>query len=227
LPALLIPVFSILVYAHTLHFPFHFDGQGLIENNTEIRDLYDPLRVIISNDPGHRNRPLLMLSLGLNYHFSGNNVFGYHVFNILLHTLSSVLLYAICLLLWRHSPNGASPRLAQTRALAGGIILLAVLFYTVQPMNTEAITYISGRSSSMSTFFLLLAFFLYLKSRLRGMEDALSRRVLYSAGALLSYCLSIASKEIGVVLPALLLAGDYYFFFTRADKTKSQIPCFS
>ncbi len=227
LPLILIPAFIILVYGNTLRVPFHFDDQGLIERNTAIRDFYDPLRAIISTDPGHRHRPLLMVSLAFSYHFSGNNVFGYHFFNILLHSLSTILIFAICKILYRLvKGRRLCAQKKNIPRVSVAAILLAVLFYAVQPMNIEAITYLSGRSSSMSTFFLLLSFYLFFKSRLHGASDVSFKKGVYIGASVLTYCLSIASKEIGIVLPCLLLAADYYFSFSSKQENNGGVTCF-
>ncbi len=207
LPILFIPLFAVILYGNTFRVPFCFDDIKLIKNNPAIE--------VLSIDPGHRHRPVLMLSLAFNYHFSGKNYFGYHLTNILLHSLSAILIFTILSQL----SSSVNLRLGG-KSLPAASLLFASLFYAVQPLNTEAVTYVSGRSSSMSTFFLLLSFCSFFKSRAWGIRNNFSRKAAYLVIAFLAYCASIASKEIGIVLPCLLFAADYYFFFLpERDKT--------
>ncbi len=198
----IIPTMVILIYANTFNSPFHFDDRGLIQDNPAIHDLFDPDRAMAFN----RHRPLTMISLAFSYHFNGTNVFGYHLFNILLHSLSTTLLLTICILLLRPMRR----RKTFSKAVSTETLLFAVLFYAVQPTNIEAVTYICGRSSLLATFLLLVSFFLFTKSKLCGF---FIWKITYVGAAILFYILSIASKEIGVVLPVILLASGYYFFF--------------
>lgn len=103
-----------------------------------------------------------------------------------------------------------------------GLILSAALFFCVQPMNTEAITYISGRSSSLATFFLLLGFWFFFKSRMPDVQAQPFLKGLRIGMAALFYCFSCASKEIGIVLPVLLLAADFYFSFLPRHKSQGR-----
>jgi len=212
-PLFLIPLIIVLLYANTLKAPFHFDDRDLIQKNPAIQDLTDPHRAIAYN----QQRPLLMLSLALSYHFSRVNVFGYHLFNILLHSLSAIALFSLCAYLLRARGRASWP------GRAGGAVFLAVLFYAAQPLDTEAITYISGRSSLLASFFLLVSFVFYAKSWRR---PSLKSGISFAVMAFLAYCLSLASKEIGVVLPVLLLGADYYFFFLSQGKKDRATPGF-
>lgn len=215
LPLLLLPFVVILLYGHTFQSPFHFDDKDLIKNNPAIQDLFDPGRAIAFN----QSRPALMVSLAFSYHFSGLNVFGYHLFNILLHSLSSMLILTLCFLLYYASRKKEEP--FHTAFI--GVAFLATLFFAMHPMNTEAVTYICGRSSLLATFFLLLAFYFFFKMRLC---HRMGFKIVYAVAAYTTYCLSIASKEVGVVLPILLLGAEYYFFYLPENKNRARPPLF-
>ncbi|MBI5184621.1 MAG: tetratricopeptide repeat protein [Nitrospinae bacterium] len=196
----LLPLLAVLLYGHTFKSPFHFDDKDLIKNNPAIHDLYDPERAMAYNRP----RPALMVSLAFSYHFSGTNVFGYHLFNILLHCLSSIIIFCVSRLLLHSS--GKKGRL---HAAFLGASSLGAMFFLVHPMNTEAVTYISARSDLLAAFFLLLSFYFFFKARIC---PGAALKSAYMVAAFLAYCLSMASKEIGVVLPILVLGADYYLF---------------
>src|SRR6478752_1708471 len=90
------------VYGRVLHAPFIFDDHATIENNPSIVRLF-PL-VASGRHGGPFNppknlptsaRPLVNLSLAINYHFGGLNTTGYHAFSFALHILTAWLLWAI------------------------------------------------------------------------------------------------------------------------------------
>jgi tetratricopeptide (TPR) repeat protein len=172
------------VYAPALTGPFVFD------------DTFQPY-----HSPGFTNalsvwlngvRPLLMFSYWLNYQFSPAP-FGFHAVNVLVHLLNSFLIFFIARkLLRRESSDWLLP------AFAAAVFLL-------HPIQTEAVSYIVGRSECLSVFFLLAAFsvFLYRRSTAVSWTTSIAVLALFIAAA--------ATKEHTVVLPALLLLTDYYW----------------
>ena len=79
------------------------------------------------------------------------------------------------------------------------VTLLPALLFAVHPVQTEAVTYISGRSVSLMAFFYLGSLLAYLRGRERG-----SRFLLYLASPIL-FLLAAASKEVAVTLPFALI----------------------
>ena len=70
--------------------------------------------------------------------------------------------------------------------------MIAALLFALHPAATEAVTYISGRSSSLMALFYLGALYAYL----RGAHWSVSR---------LFFLLAVATRETAVTLPAALL----------------------
>lgn len=121
-----------LVWATALAGPFHFDDHNVITG-------YGPVHSLAAwwqSLPGLR--PLLKLSYALNWTLSPSP-FGFHLFNLLVHLLNGVLLLA-----WA--------RRALPLAPAGALALMAL--WLLHPVQTEAVTYIAGRSVSLSSTFL-------------------------------------------------------------------------
>lgn len=90
----------------------------------------------------------------LNYFFWGENAFGFHIFQILFHILNASLIYLIFTRLGEKSKNRFSKVLA----------LVIAGIYTVHPGIAEGVIYIAAVSEVMFTFFILLAFYLILKT---------------------------------------------------------------
>ena len=137
-------------------------------------------------------RPLLMFSYWINYRFS-QAPFGFHAVNILIHLLNSFLVFFIVRKLARRESPDWIPA-----AFAAAVFLL-------HPIQTEAVSYIAGRSECLSVFFFLAAFavFLYRRASEVSWPTSIAVLLLFGAAAL--------TKEHTLVLPALLLLTDYYW----------------
>ena len=137
-------------------------------------------------------RPLLMFSYWVNYRFSQAPP-GFHVVNLLIHLLNSILIFFVARkLALRESPDWRLP------AFAAAVFLL-------HPIQTESVSYIAGRSESLSVFFFLAAFTVFLYRP----APAISWKI--SIAVLALFASAVATKEHTVVLPALLLLTDYYW----------------
>lgn len=164
-----------LAWATALAGPFQFDDYNVIVAFAPVHSLsawWDAL-------PGLR--PLLKLSYALNWTVSPSP-FGFHLANLLLHLLNGALLAA-----WarRALPLGAR-----------GAWLLAAL-WLLHPVQTEAVTYIAGRSVALSTTFLLAG----LLALARGGPRA-------PAWAALCTLLGLLARETAWIFPAVFaLAG--------------------
>ncbi|HXM45616.1 MAG TPA: hypothetical protein VN924_30545 [Bryobacteraceae bacterium] len=137
-------------------------------------------------------RPLLMFSYWLNYR-SSLDPSGFHVVNFLCHLLNSVLIFLIARKLLR--PESSDWLLP---AFAAAVFLF-------HPIQTEAVSYIAGRSESLSVLFFLAAFAVFLYRRTSAVSWKVAALVLVLFGA------AAATKEHTLVLPALLLLTDYYW----------------
>ena len=91
-----------MVYGRSLHSPFIFDDELTIETNPSIVRLWPPIGS--SQERGPLNppkelptsgRPLVNLSVAVNYYFGGENPVGYRVLNIVFHWLSAMVLLGI------------------------------------------------------------------------------------------------------------------------------------
>jgi tetratricopeptide (TPR) repeat protein len=140
----------------------------------------------------HMVRPLLYATFLVDRSLYGTNPTGYHLLNLLLHLGSGLLVYRIL----THAVT------EETRHVP----FWTALLFLIHPIQTETVTYISGRASGLMAFWYLLALFLYLK-RSEHQDD---RRVawLYLFGPVTSFLLSLASKEAAMTFPLALLLWD-------------------
>lgn len=162
---------------------FQFDDYNVIVNAPAVHSASALLASLAGGV-----RPLLKASYALNWAL-GPGPAGFHAFNIAVHALNAALLYAVGRLL-------CGRWLGEERA--PGAALAAALLFALHPAQTEAVTYICGRSTSLMASFYLGAALLHL----RGAP------VLASAAL---FVLALTVKESAITLPAALLLFDGKF----------------
>ena len=145
---------TFLVYSPSLQNQFIWDDLHLIANDIHVKSFKYFLTVFnthLFQDIGGSNfyRPLQMISFMLDYSVWKLNPFGYHFTNLFFHILNVILTYFLVSRIFKNSNIG----------------LLAGLIFAIHPVNTEAVTYISGRADPLSAFFFLSALLSYIKFR--------------------------------------------------------------
>ena len=205
---LLLSLLAILIYSNTFSAPFHFDDKGHIVDNPRIKNFS-------SLSDFSESRYVGYISFTLNYHIGQLNVFGYHLVNLLIHIINGFLVYAFVLMLLRIPPVHLTPHSSRLTATSW-IALATALLFIAHPIQTQAVTYIVQRFTSLATLFYLLAVVSYLKWRLAS--EGSERRSLYYAGALLSTVLAMKTKEIAFTLPFMLLLIEAVFFGSSTRK---------
>ena len=142
-------------------------------------------------------RPMLMLSYWIDYQQSGTEPHSYHVTNVFLHLLTSVLVALICgrFLTWAGVEGRRRDALA---VLAGAVFLL-------HPLQTESVAYVASRSEVLSVLlcFGAYALFLYKEDGAIRWPRALAIVVLFGA--------AVVTKEHTLMLPVLVLGTDYFW----------------
>ena len=195
--ALSLLIFSI--YGNSFDCSWHFDDEPNITDNPNLHlkeITWENLkRALFSdrNNPTMPYRPVACLTFALNHYFDGLNVFGYHLVNVLIHLLSSVFLF----LFIYHTLN--LPSLREKYAPQSYFIaLLATILWAVNPIQTQAVTYIVQRMASLAGMFYIMSMFFYLKART---IDTSNRKVLFLMLCLVSFAMALASKENAAMLP--------------------------
>lgn len=199
---LLIAGAALLAYRNTFLVPLLFDDISAIVDNSTLRQLWPPWQAL-SPPPGGTTtagRPLLNLTLALNYAAGGTAVRGYHVVNLVLHIFAGLTFFGVL------RRTLTQPRLRARFAemalpLAGATALLWVL----HPLQTESVTYIVQRAESLVG----LCYLLTLYGFIRGAADPTARRWWILTVAACS--LGMASKEVMVSAPLMVWCYDRTF----------------
>jgi tetratricopeptide (TPR) repeat protein len=232
-----------LVYANTLRNSFQYDDPHFILNNQYAHSLsgighFFVSPRLIGNVPLSGYRPLTMATFVLNYVAGGQDPFGYHLVNVAIHVLNTLILYAAALAIMR------SFGIAQSHTAA----LAVALLFACHPINTQPVNYISGRSTLLAGGFSLLCILLYMCARepaafhseplIRG-HDAAScprikgnrrrfvgseaknlRKTVLLLGSLAAYLCALLSKEEAVAVPGLLALYEVCRFRLQIDKER-------
>jgi hypothetical protein len=171
---------SVAAYLPSFAGVFQFDDYNVIVNYPTVHSWQTLLE-----GAGGGVRPLLKASYTLNWTL-GPGIFGFHLVNIGAHALNAVLLYWVGReLCGRWSGEEPGKRLS-------GAALTAALLFALHPAQTEAVTYVSGRSSSLMAGFYLGALLVYLRGG-------------HWTGSALLFILAAATRETAATLPAALL----------------------
>jgi tetratricopeptide (TPR) repeat protein len=141
-------------------------------------------------------RPLLALFFMLNYVLWGSCPIGYHLFNLIFHILSCILIFTLV------------EMLIKNRVVAFSSSLL----FGVHPVHTEAVSFISNVSYVSATFFFILSIILFL-------HYAKNKSLIFYFCSLACFVVSLLTIESAIILPFLLASIDY-LFLSQSDIKK-------
>lgn len=223
----LLAIATLVAYHNTFHAPFEFDDPESIIQNPSIRRLW-PLvgpNTPLSPPIGGltvSGRPLLNLSLAINYAFGGLSVPGYHVVNLLIHVLAGLALFGVLRrtfeLVGRQTaaaPPAPTPHRTAIATNALPLSLTIAALWLLHPLQTEAVTYIVQRAESLVAMFYLLTLYTFIRgaagpSGPANVSGGRGSRLWLALSALC--CLAgMASKEVMVSAPLLVLLYDRTF----------------
>jgi hypothetical protein len=197
--ALLVVLVSLAVYFNTLSAGFvNWDDPKLVLENPYVRGLtWENLRFIWTRPILETYLPLRVTSYAIDYEiWNGYNPLGFHLTNVILHAVVSLLVFGI------------------TRRLTGSLAaaLFAGLLFAVHPVHSEVAAWVSGRKDVLSTALVLLSFYMYIKARhpasprLRRTEAA--PLLVVSVGV---FVLAGLAKAMVVTLPVFIVLYDVLF----------------
>ncbi len=203
-----------LVYSNTFQASWHFDDYPNIINNPllHIRDLRpETLIQTFFSSPGgglsqasKMYRPIPCLTFAFNWYLGKNNVTGYHIVNIVLHSMTGCILFLTILNLFK-SPNLKNKYLGSEYFIA----LLTATLWAINPIQVQAVTYIVQRMASMAAMFYVLGIYFYIMGRISNIR---LNKMLFYLGCFLSFVFALGSKENAATFPLALLLVETAFF---------------
>ncbi len=192
---LLVVAAGLAAYHNSFDGEFLLDDRQNIVENEVIRQL-TPISGLLT----HRRRPVVNVTLAVNYALGDLDTWGYHAFNLSVHLLAALALYGVVhrtLLTKRMRPRFGHA--AHWYALA------VSLLWVVHPLTTQSVTYIVQRAESMMGLFYLLTLYCVLRAA------ASPRRAWWYPGAVAACALGMGSKAVMVTAPVTVLLFDIVF----------------
>ena len=195
----LLTIFSVVfaAYSTALSNGFVMDDFDLVVNNPNVKGLARLPRIFLTGYwdamgvTGGLYRPLTIFSFFLEHTVAGINPLIYHLDNVLLHFLCSILCYLIFREIFK---EGNAP-------------FFAALIFAAHPVHTEAVAWVSGRAELLSAFLSLVSILLFIRRPGHGSG--------YAVLAPTSYLLALLSKESAVVVIPLLVVYVLLFHHER------------
>ncbi len=168
----------------------NWDDPGYIKDNPLVKDLSaEGLKNIFSTPIMGNYHPLTILSYALEYSFVQLQPYLYHVDSLLLHILTTLLVYRLAILLTR-------------RQVAASVV---ALLFGLHPMHVESVAWLAGRKDVLYGAFYIgacITHIYYIRSE--------QKKALWYSFTILLFLLSLLSKPVAVVLPVTLLLIDYF-----------------
>ena len=211
--AILLFALIFVIYGNTFRVPWQFDDDSAIVNNPNLhfeKPELEALKKSMYRPSGHQDqtgkiyRPVSNITFALNWFFGRSAVPGYHFVNIVIHCTAAVVLYLTIALLFQ-TPNVKERNPDQVVFIS----LLSATLWAVNPIQTQAVTYIVQRMTSLSALFYLLGIYFYLRARL---SNVVKKRWYFAGACLISWLLALGAKEHTVTLPLSLLLFEEAFF---------------
>ena len=207
-------VVGFFIYSFNLNNPLFWDDTDWIVNNPFVHSFsFENIGNWFTKNTlagiglkSNYYRPFLFLTFALNYIISGTAPLGYHLVSNGLHVLNAILIFYILLSIFKNK----------------FVAFWSALLWLVHPLQTEAVTYISGRGDPLTAFFMLLVLYLWTNDigcRYGKTVDNRHRKSVWPAPLIL-LVLALLSRETAIVFPFLFMV-FYIAFISRERFIKS------
>jgi tetratricopeptide (TPR) repeat protein len=141
--------------------------------------------------------PVLFSAFWVEHRLWGDDTLGYHLVNVVFHTVSCCLLALLLRRLWGPARTG------ETSGVPAGAEWFAAALFAVHPVCVESVAWITEQKNTLSLVFYLLAALVYLDFAERRRSSA------YVLATFLFLC-ALGSKTVTVTLPVALLLGLWW-----------------
>ncbi len=165
----------------------NWDDEDYVLNNPDIQS-FSNLKELLTEPVQGNYHPVTMLSLALNFSLTGKKASSYHILNLLLHIINTILVFIFI------------------RKLVIGKIWMAfivALLFGIHPLHVESVAWVSERKDLLYSLFFICGMIVYL--------DYLEKRKFSSlVFTFMFFLLSILSKPAAIIFPIVLITLDYY-----------------
>ncbi len=221
--AAFVSVVTFAIYLPALRNGFvNWDDNLYVYENSHIRSLgLDFLRWAFTDSSANYWHPLTWISYAVDYSLWGLSPAGYHLTNIFLHAANTFLVVCLVALLLGVSNGVREPAGAPDRDKETAVLIAAGatgFLFGLHPLHVESVAWISERKDLLYSFFFLLSILSYARFAsdpgnqvARTTWRSLIRNRHYLL-AIVFFSLSLCSKPMAVILPAVFFLLDWHPF---------------
>lgn len=196
-----------LSYSNTLHSPFVLDDfHTFVENPAvHVPDFSLSSLKKLSTTVFGITRFVPILTFAVDYHIGGGSVVQFHLTNIAVHIfcLIAVFFFLKGMLTTKRGAESLKIFSQVFFSLAGAAL------WALSPVQTNAVTYLVQRMTSIAALFYMCSLAFYIYGRL---ADTLRKKTILFLLALITALLAFLSKENSFTLPIAVLFVEFYFF---------------
>ncbi|MBI2626717.1 MAG: glycosyltransferase family 39 protein, partial [Parcubacteria group bacterium] len=201
LPILILIVVGFFIYSFNLNNQLFWDDDDWIINNQFVHSIsWDNIKFWFTQNTlagvglkSNYYRPFLFLTFAFNYMISGIKPLAYHLTSNAIHIFNSIFIFWLIKQIFKRNL----------------LAFLVSIFFLVHPLQTEAVSYISGRGDTLVTMFMLLALLVFIKNQ------TIKSLKLYAL-SLIFLVLGLLSRETAIIFPVLALA--FYISFISKER---------
>lgn len=213
---IIVALITFSVYIPSLQNGFvTWDDNDYIYNNSQIRSIgIDFIKWSFTSPKVGHWLPLTWFSFAMDYAVWGLNPLGYHLTNILIHSLNTFLVFILVIRLFQvryHESEGT-----YKKAFVTGIV--TSLLFGIHPLHVESVAWATERKDVLSLFFFLTCILSYIKyCATQGVK-----KLLYYGICLILFMMGLMAKSMILTLPIVLLILDYFPLnhYRRVGSTK-------
>jgi tetratricopeptide (TPR) repeat protein len=191
---------GVAAWSNSFNGPLIFDDLTAIRDNPALRHFPSWRNFVPPKAGPISRRPIVNLTLAINYAIGGLGVRGYHAGNLLIHLLAALALFGVI-----RRTLLAPPLEERFGHAASALAFASALIWAVHPLQTESVTYLTQRTESLMGLFFLLTLY----GTIRGASSRHPWR--WYAAAIAACALGMGSKEVMATAPIVVLLYDRCF----------------
>jgi tetratricopeptide (TPR) repeat protein len=218
-----IGLITFAVFANTLSNDFVFDDESVILSDPTITKLSSIPKYFTAQEGFHKvigryYRPVVSTSYAIDCAIWGLKPFGFHLTNVLIHVLNTLLVFRFLQLILEKKKEKISKE--NTKNISG----IGALIFAVHPIHAEAVSWVSGRTDSLAFTFFIASFIYYLKC-----SNIISRnnKRLFFFFSFIFYILALLAKEMAITLPLVIVSYDFLIEKYNMAKIKEKLKIYS
>jgi protein O-mannosyl-transferase len=203
---LIIIMSAFTIYSNTFNSEFVLDDLRNIVRNNEIHNFDNFTKICYWTKIN--SRPFAMFTFAVNYSLHELSVTGYHIVNLIIHIVSGWFVFLIArkilsLALFRDETD------SNYRDI---LSLFVSLLFIVHPIQTQSVTYIVQRMTSLAGMFYLISLYCYANARLHHIQKGMKKTVIiFYIISVVCSILALLSKQNSATLPLMMMLFEIFF----------------